>query len=336
MISIVTATYNRSNVLAYAIRSVLASEYEDWEMIVVGDACTDDTESVVSAFGDPRIRFYNLEENFGDQSGPNNVGFTQSRGEYIAYLNHDDLYFPDHLGRCLNHLRETDADFVHAAALRCFPVNSPGNVVRMRLALHAVSGLERYAPLAGVPASTWLLKRSVVERVGPWKPATQCYGSSSQDWLFRAWKSGTKMHFTGHASVLIIPSGLRPSDYANREVQDSKFFFTAMQSPGFRERWLEEIAVRSAAAAVSVRLSPRHHLRTFGSFVYRLLARGLLHLGIPPRELLRMLTFGRKGRFIQHLRRRRGLSELDAGKQKTTVPRIKPEVENDANRTESI
>ena len=76
-ISIITATYNRSNLLAYAINSVLRSTYEDWELIVVGDACTDDTESVVNAFGDPRIQFYNLEENFGEQSGPNNIGFSQ-------------------------------------------------------------------------------------------------------------------------------------------------------------------------------------------------------------------------------------------------------------------
>jgi glycosyltransferase involved in cell wall biosynthesis len=323
MISIITATYNRSNVLSYAIRSVLASEYEDWELIVVGDACTDDTESVVNGFEDPRIRFYSLEENFGDQSGPNNAGLTKARGEYVAYLNHDDLYFPDHLTRSLKHLVKTDADFVHSAALRCFPVQTQGSSLQMRLTLHAVSGMKHYQPLASVPASTWLVKRSVIDRIGPWKPATQCYGSSSQDWLFRAWRANTKMNFTAHASVLIIPSGIRDSDYANREARDAEYFFAAMREPHFRERWLEDIAVRSAASSVAVRLSPRHHLRTFGSFLYRLLARLLSPLGVPPRDLFRFLAFGRKGRFIQHLRKRRGLSELDANKQKLAVPRIR-------------
>ena len=311
----------------------MASEYEDWELIVVGDACTDDSDSVVQSFDDPRVKFFNLEENFGDQSGPNNAGLSKAGGDFIAYLNHDDLYFPDHLGSCLAHLKEADADFVHSAALRCFPVGSPESTLQMRLTLHAVSGMERYQPVAGVPASTWLLKRSIAERVGLWKPATQCYGSSSQDWLFRAWKAGTKMHFTRHASVLIIPSGLRPSDYAKREVQDSKHFFQAMQEPAFRERWLEDIAVRSAAGAATVRLSPRYHLKTFGSFVYRLLARLLLPLGVPPRDLLRLLTFGRRGNFIQRLRRRRGLSELDATKQKMAVPRIRSAEETSPDKT---
>ena len=67
-------TYNRSNVLRYAIESVLAQTVSDWEMIVIGDACTDDTAEVVESFGDGRIRFHNLDQNVGEQSGPNNVG----------------------------------------------------------------------------------------------------------------------------------------------------------------------------------------------------------------------------------------------------------------------
>ncbi len=76
MISVVTATYNRSNVLFYAISSLIRSTFEDWELIIVGDACTDDTREVVAGFADSRIRFYNLAENFGDQSGPDNSGRT--------------------------------------------------------------------------------------------------------------------------------------------------------------------------------------------------------------------------------------------------------------------
>lgn len=56
-ISVITATYNRSNALALAIRTVLWQTCPDWELIVVGDHCTDDTEDVVRGFPDPRIRF---------------------------------------------------------------------------------------------------------------------------------------------------------------------------------------------------------------------------------------------------------------------------------------
>jgi glycosyltransferase involved in cell wall biosynthesis len=114
-ISIITATYNRSNVLRYSIESLLRSEFADWELLMIGDACTDDTEKVVASFADSRIRFHNLKNNFGEQSGPNNEGFKLACGKYIAYLNHDDHYFPDHLGTCLQCLETTNSDLVFAA-----------------------------------------------------------------------------------------------------------------------------------------------------------------------------------------------------------------------------
>jgi glycosyltransferase involved in cell wall biosynthesis len=114
LVSIVTATYNRSNVLALTLASVRWQTFRDWELWVVGDACTDDTERVVAAFGDARIHFVNLEQNVGEQSGPNNEGFRRSRGRYIAYLNHDDFWLPDHLETALRGIEETGADLVFA------------------------------------------------------------------------------------------------------------------------------------------------------------------------------------------------------------------------------
>lgn len=71
--------------LRYAIQSVLWQTRADWELIVVGDACTDDTAEVVASFGDRRIQFLNLEHNVGEQSGPNNAGLRRARGRYVAY-----------------------------------------------------------------------------------------------------------------------------------------------------------------------------------------------------------------------------------------------------------
>ena len=91
LVSIIIATYNRSNILKYTISTVLKQNYQHFEILVIGDHCTDDTESVINSFDDKRISFYNLEENFGEQSYPNNFGFQKSKGELIAWLNHDDL-----------------------------------------------------------------------------------------------------------------------------------------------------------------------------------------------------------------------------------------------------
>src|SRR5438046_5361757 len=78
-VTVIIATYNRSNVLPYSIGSVLRQSFHDFELLVVGDGCTDDSESVVAAMGDPRVRWISLPANTGHQSGPNNEGLHQAR-----------------------------------------------------------------------------------------------------------------------------------------------------------------------------------------------------------------------------------------------------------------
>jgi glycosyltransferase involved in cell wall biosynthesis len=97
IVSVVIATYNWSSVLRFAIASVLAQSFRDFELLVVGDCCSDDSETVVRSFNDNRVSWHNLEENYGNQFGPNNQGLALACGRYIAYLGHDDLWHPDHL-----------------------------------------------------------------------------------------------------------------------------------------------------------------------------------------------------------------------------------------------
>ena len=98
-----------SNVLRLVIETVRRQSVEDWEWIIVGDACTDDTADVVAAFRDPRIRFLNLARGYGEQSGPHNEAYPLARAGYVAYLSHDDLWLPDHLEVTLAALQVTGA-----------------------------------------------------------------------------------------------------------------------------------------------------------------------------------------------------------------------------------
>jgi len=118
--SVVIATYNRANVLAYAIRSVLAQTMRDYELIVVGDCCTDESAQVVTQFGDSRIHWHTLPENTGHQWAPNNVGLRLASSKYVAYLGHDDLWLPGHLDALLPAL-EIGATFVHTSVVMCSP-----------------------------------------------------------------------------------------------------------------------------------------------------------------------------------------------------------------------
>jgi glycosyltransferase involved in cell wall biosynthesis len=95
--SVVIPVYNRAAEVARAIESVLAQTVGDFEVIVVDDGSTDDVERVISQFGDSRILFVR-QVNCGASSARNR-GIDTARGEYVAFLDSDDLYHPDHLAR---------------------------------------------------------------------------------------------------------------------------------------------------------------------------------------------------------------------------------------------
>ena len=99
LVTAVIPTYNWSSVLRCSIASALEQTLTDLELLVVGDACTDDTEEVVAGYAatDERVRWINLPRHVGTQAGPNNEALRQARGRFIAHLGHDDLWLPHHL-----------------------------------------------------------------------------------------------------------------------------------------------------------------------------------------------------------------------------------------------
>ncbi len=94
--SIITPTYNRVFVLWRAIQSVLAQTYPFFELLIVDDASTDSTKKLVEQFSDPRIRYFKLKKNIGP-SGARNYALKKARGEFVAYLDSDNTWYPDFL-----------------------------------------------------------------------------------------------------------------------------------------------------------------------------------------------------------------------------------------------
>src|SRR5207247_9434455 len=115
-VSVIIPTYNWSSVLPYSIGSVLRQTFTDFELLVVGDGCTDDSEAVVGRVGDPRVEWINLPTNTGHQPEPNNEGLRQARGQFIAYLGHDALRLPHHLS-CLISALKQGADLAYGMTL---------------------------------------------------------------------------------------------------------------------------------------------------------------------------------------------------------------------------
>lgn len=304
-VSIVIATYNRSNVLVHTIESVRRSTLTDWELLVVGDACTDDTADVVAGFNDPRIRFINLEHNCGEQSGPNSVGASLVLAPYLAFLNHDDLFFPEHLARSLAHLEATSADLVFSGLAVAEP-RSVEQLARNDLGftLLGVSPNGEYQPYIFAPASAWVLRRGLMEELGGWRPARDCSIEPSQDFLFRAWRAKKRLRALPAVTVLAVQSGKRKNSYSHRQSHENAYYAERMNSdPAFREAMLTSAAHEHARRAIvesrKLNCSP---LQIASILFYNWICK----LGIHPRALIMRVKYGRGG-WIRELRRIRGL-----------------------------
>ena len=306
-VSVVIATYNRSQVLRYAIESVRNSTFTDWELIVVGDACTDDTAECVAAFADPRIRFINLAKRCADQSGPNNHGIALSRGRYIALLNHDDMHLPQHLSACVAELESTAADLVWTPCALAVPAYPPAaEDLPCRFIMAGVSPHRDYTPDSFYWASSWVFRRPLAGQVGPWLTADKTYLTPSQAWLFKAWRKGAVLRFLPTVSVIVVPAGYWPVSYRRRESPEHEWLSRWITGdPKHRERLLEDLALSEGMQRMAD-LSP-----PFWKGVKRLCKRPLfallLAMGIHPATFILATFYGqRRGSQIRARRKQTG------------------------------
>ncbi len=98
-VSIIIPTYNSRFFIRRTVRSVVNQNFSNWELIIVDDCSTDDTYEILEdmASKEPRIRVYKTESNSGAPALPKNIGLHFSKGEYIAFLDHDDEWLPNKL-----------------------------------------------------------------------------------------------------------------------------------------------------------------------------------------------------------------------------------------------
>jgi len=292
-VSIVTATYNASHLLRFAIKSVLQSTFPDWELIVVGDHCTDDTEQVVARFDDPRIRFHNLEQNSGQQATPNNVGVGLARGRYLCFLNQDDMYLPGHLESMVDAMEQGKADIICARYAVIEPFASP--LPAAQLTINNGGPVFRdaaYHPSRWYLASCWFMSRQTALDVGPWRQESATVVPPSQEWLFRAFRQGKRITCSDAVSVLVLYSGARKGIYRNRGFSEHEHVAALMSSGEF-----------TAALAPSMETREQQLEKTFSRRLRRLYAAAceqlLSGLGIHPLAPELILRYGGRGGFVR-------------------------------------
>jgi len=112
IISVVVPTYNHSQYLGKAIQSVLLQTYKYLELIIIDNYSEDNTEEIVNSFIDKRIKYFKYR-NYGVIASSRNFGIMKSQGEYISFLDSDDVWYPNKLEIVLSiFYKEIDIDVV--------------------------------------------------------------------------------------------------------------------------------------------------------------------------------------------------------------------------------
>ncbi|MBD0706873.1 MULTISPECIES: glycosyltransferase family 2 protein [unclassified Streptomyces] len=239
-VTVICPTYNRSEAIVRTLDSVRAQSFSDWEMLVVSDGSTDDTDEWVreAADEDPRIRLVRAGRH-GHPSGPRTIGLAEARGEIAAYLDHDDRWRPDHLAVVLDAF-DKGADVVATA---CERRDSAGRLVSrsgiLELCWHPQ--IQLLGPV--FEPSRVAHRLPLAAAAGGWRT-----GIGLEDWDLWLRMADTGLRFTTldeHTAVLLDDSGTRRHRTARRHRLTLAVFDDAREA----RRVLEEVRSERYEAA---------------------------------------------------------------------------------------
>ena len=162
LVSIVVPTYNHGHVLKEAIQSLLLQTYPYWEAFIINNYSEDNTVEVVEKFAEPRIELVNFR-NYGVIAASRNEGMRRARGEYIAFLDSDDVWKPTKLERCIE-------EFNSGCDVVCHGTIWSWEDGRTREVLHGPSEAANYESLLyqgnRLATSCTVVVKEVLEKVG--------------------------------------------------------------------------------------------------------------------------------------------------------------------------
>jgi glycosyltransferase involved in cell wall biosynthesis len=236
--SIVLSTYGRGRHIAPTIVSLLRQSYADFELIVVGDGCDDETEATVRSFPQERIVWRNLPHNTGSQSFPNNDGIRAARGSWIAYLGHDDVWAPDHLEALAARIANDPAlDFVTSG---CVYHGPPGSE------MYWVTGLFDDSSAASeqfFPPSALAHRRDVTTRIGEWRDPRIIRPPVDAEFVLRAVHAGLRFGSTSRITAHKFAAGHRYLSYLRARSDEQEEMLRRLQT-GLDSEALVETARR--------------------------------------------------------------------------------------------
>jgi glycosyltransferase involved in cell wall biosynthesis len=233
------ATYNRGRHVLPSIQSVMQQSFQDFELLIVGDQCTDDTEAVISPFLSEKVRWSNQSEHSCSQSSPNNAGIELAKGANIAYIGHDDIWSKDHLASLMAlFTAETGLHFAISGAIYHMP---PG-VERPQ-----VTGIfdDQSAKFSHFfPPSSFAHRRDVIAKTGGWRDPAEIKPPVDAELLLRAAHAGFRFASTKKITVHKFAAGHRYLSGLRHTSHEQEDMLRRMREPDF-DKYIENLVDRS-------------------------------------------------------------------------------------------
>ncbi|MGA1410273.1 MAG: glycosyltransferase family 2 protein [Prochlorotrichaceae cyanobacterium] len=182
LISIIVPTYNSERFIVQTINSALGQTFTDFELIVVDDCSHDNTVSMVQHIEDSRIRYFSHDVNVGIAANRNR-GLAKMTGQYVAFLDHDDLWLPDKLMMQLEALEQhPQASVAYSWVHR---IDEEGHLIRQHAHPHYTGNIYKKLLINNflVTASNPLIRISCLENIGGFD--NSIYGADDWDLFLR-------------------------------------------------------------------------------------------------------------------------------------------------------
>lgn len=117
VVSVIIPTYNQAELLQKALESVINQTFQNWEAVVIDNHSQDNTKEIIEMMNDGRIR-YVVFSNQGIIAASRNLGINHANGDYIAFLDSDDLWYPSKLSTCLEYFKKGADAVCHGMWIR--------------------------------------------------------------------------------------------------------------------------------------------------------------------------------------------------------------------------
>jgi glycosyltransferase involved in cell wall biosynthesis len=243
-VSVMVLTYNRSELLIETINSILNQTFKDFELLVIDNYSSDNTEKVVRSINDDRIKYFK-NKNFGLLAVNRNFAIENSKGEFIAICDDDDLWLPDKLERQLKEFEKDDQ-----IGLVCTNGFFFGNVSRNKMMgkpKDEYISFEKMIPKSEIINSSILVKKNVLEDIGKFDENPRIFtGEDYELWLRLVQKY--KIKYIGVPLVKYrIHSGALQNEFlaGEKSINVAKEIYSGLLSKGIIDKKLYDKLLRT-------------------------------------------------------------------------------------------